>query len=93
MLSTNIPVEALRRQIASGVDIIIHLGRLRDKSRHVLEISEVVTDSIYGIGTRTLYSFEETGSIDGRVEGKLVFKNRLENREKMIRAGLYEEEE
>ncbi|MBR4575442.1 MAG: CpaF family protein [Lachnospiraceae bacterium] len=93
MLSTNIPVEALRRQIASGVDIIIHLGRLRDKSRHVLEISEVVTDSIYGIGTRTLYSFEETGSIDGRVEGELVFKNRLENREKMIRAGLYEEEE
>jgi len=36
------PLEAIRQQIASAIDIIIHLGRLRDKSRRTLEITEVV---------------------------------------------------
>jgi pilus assembly protein CpaF len=41
MSSVPLPSEAIRRQIASGVDIMVHLGRLRDRSRRVLEISEV----------------------------------------------------
>ena len=39
LMGMDLPLEAIRRQIASGVDILIHLGRMRDKSRKVLEIS------------------------------------------------------
>ena len=91
MLSTVIPVEALRRQIASGVDIIIHLGRLRDKSRHVLEIKEIAGMSSSGIDTRTLYVFKETGTNDGRIEGNLVRTNGLCNTEKLVRRGFANE--
>ena len=41
LMGVELPLEAIRRQIASGVDILIHLGRMRDKSRKVLEITEV----------------------------------------------------
>ena len=41
LMSASLPSDAIRRQIASGVDLIVHLGRLRDKSRKVLEITEV----------------------------------------------------
>ena len=91
MLSTRIPMEALRRQIASGVDIIIHLGRLRDKSRHVLEIAETVMSDRDEIETRTLYRFVETGETDGRIQGQLVMENGLSGKDKLIRAGLYRE--
>lgn len=39
LMGVDLPLEAIRRQIASGVDILIHLGRMRDKSRKVLEIN------------------------------------------------------
>ena len=41
LMGMEMPLSAVRRQIASGIDILIHLGRLRDKSRRVLEISEI----------------------------------------------------
>ena len=41
-MGMDLPLAAVRRQIASGLDIIVHLGRLRDKSRRVLEIVEIV---------------------------------------------------
>lgn len=41
LMGIEIPLEAIRQQIASGIDIIVHLGRLRDKTRKVLEIVEV----------------------------------------------------
>ena len=87
MLSTSIPIEALRRQIASGVDIIVHLGRLRDKSRHVLEIREVVGMTGSGIDTRPLFCFVEKGIKDGRIEGGLEKENSLLNTGKLIRRG------
>ena len=40
--AAGLPLEAIRQQIASAVDIIIHLSRLRDKSRTTMEITEVV---------------------------------------------------
>ena len=92
MLSTNIPIEALRRQIASGVDIIIHLSRLRDKSRHVLEIREVTGMSGGEIKTSELFTFVEEGVCDGRIRGSLVRKNSLTNTEKLVRRGLDLEE-
>lgn len=87
MLSTSIPMEALRRQIASGVDIIVHLGRLRDKSRHVLEIREVVGMSGSEIETNPLFVFVEKGARNGTIEGSLERKNALVNTDKLIRRG------
>ena len=88
MLSTRIPMEALRRQIASGVDIIVHLGRLRDGSRHVLEILEVVGMEGSDIKTSTLFGFRQTKDADGRIKGDIVKENDLTATYKMERAGL-----
>ena len=80
LMGVDLPLEAIRRQIASGVDILIHLGRMRDKSRKVLEITEICGFENHEIKTRTLYRWQE---------GKgLVKTAELLNREKLIRAGV-----
>ena len=80
LMGVDLPLEAIRRQIASGVDILIHLGRMRDKSRKVLEITEVCGFENHEIKTRTLYRWQE---------GKgLVQTAQLLNREKLVRAGV-----
>lgn len=80
LMGVDLPLEAIRRQIASGVDILIHLGRMRDKSRKVLEITEVCGFEDHEIKTRTLYRWQE---------GKgLVQTAALLNREKLVRAGV-----
>ena len=80
LMGVDLPLEAIRRHIASGVDILIHLGRMRDKSRKVLEITEICGFEAHEIKTRTLYQWQE---------GKgLVQIASLLNREKLIRAGV-----
>lgn len=80
LMGVELPLEAIRRQIASGVDILIHLGRMRDKSRKVLEITEVCGVKNNEITTRTLFQW---------VEGKgLIRTAELQNRKKLIRAGV-----
>ena len=59
LMGVDLPLEAIRRQIASGVDILIHLGRMRDKSRKVLEITEICGFEDHEIKTRTLYQWQE----------------------------------
>lgn len=54
-MGVDLPLEAIRRQIASGVDILIHLGRMRDKSRKVLEITEICGFENHEIKTRTRF--------------------------------------
>ena len=49
---------AIERQIASGLDIIVHLGRLRDKSRKVLEVTEVLGYWDGQIHLQTIYRYE-----------------------------------
>ena len=84
MLSTAIPMEALRRQITSGVDIIVHLGRLKDKSRRVLEINEVIKSGRGSIDTRTLFRYETENAGEGEIPlGALVKKADLLNRDKL----------
>ena len=58
LMGVDLPLEAIRRQIASGVDILIHLGRMRDKTRKVLEIT-VCDYEKNEIITRTLFRREE----------------------------------
>jgi pilus assembly protein CpaF len=75
LMAFPLPLPAIRRQIASGVDILIHLGRLRDHSRRVLEIAEV--DGMDGDEVRihSLFSwndekevFEKTGELTQRLK-------------------------
>lgn len=89
LMGIEIPLTAIKQQIASGIDIIIHLGRLRDKSRKVLEIVEVIGYVEGEIGLKPLYRFEETGEdAEGRILGALQKKGELTYVEKLQSAGL-----
>ena len=80
---------AIRNQIASGVDVIVHLGRIRDKSRRVLEITEVVGCENGEIRLNPLYQFEELGeNSEGKVVGRLRRKGELLHEGKLKAAGL-----
>jgi pilus assembly protein CpaF len=70
--STSLPLETIRKQIASAIDIIIHLSRLRDKSRRTMEISEIVGYENGEIVLNPLFLFAEMGEeSDGRIIGSL----------------------
>lgn len=85
----DIPLQAVRSQIASAIEIVVQLSRLRDKSRKVLEIDEVCGIEDGEIVLRPLYKFQETkGSSKEHVKGHLVATDhRLANRDKLIMAG------
>ena len=90
LMGMDIPLTAIRQQIASGIDIIIHLGRLRDGSRKVLEIVEVLGYEADKIALKPLYQFAETGTDEeGRVCGNLQKKGELSYVEKLQYAGLW----
>ena len=59
LMGMDLPLPAIERQIASGLDIIVHLGRLRDKSRKVLEVTEVLGYWDGQIHLQTIYRYEE----------------------------------
>lgn len=89
LMGMDIPLQAIRQQIASGIDILVHLGRLRDKSRKVLQISEIVGVQKQEIMLNPLYEFQETGQDEKkRVLGKLQRKGGLMHEEKLRAAGL-----
>ena len=86
----SIPIEAIRQQIASALDIIIQLSRLRDKSRRTLEITEVVGYENGKIQLNPLYQFVEHGETpEGRIIGGLErTENPLVHTYKFHMAGL-----
>jgi len=88
-----LPLEAIRQQIASAVDIIIHLSRLRDKSRKTMEIVEILgyNPAERRFETNTLYEFVESSeSTKEKVVGKLVrTPNPMKNKHKLENAGIY----
>jgi len=87
-----LPIEAIRQQIASAVDIIIHLSRLRDKSRKTMEIVEVLgydnKDRV--IKLNTLYEFRESKeSTRNKVKGELIrTENAMQNTHKLETSGI-----
>ena len=90
LMGLEIPLTAVRRQIASGIDIMVHLGRLRNKSRKVLQILEILGyDSKSGeVQTQVLYDFEEEGEdACGNIMGTLKKRRELMRRQKLQRAG------
>lgn len=89
LMGMEIPLTAIKQQIASGIDIIVHLGRLRDKSRKVLEIVEVQGFAEGEIIMKPLYQFVETGEdAQGRVLGSMQKRGELTYVEKLQFAGL-----
>lgn len=92
LMGMQLPLDAIRKQIGSAIDIIVQLGRLRDKTRKVLEITEVYTDENGLVRLSQLYKFCETEeSKDGKVRGFLKKQNcELYNQSKMYNAGIKE---
>ena len=88
--AAGLPLEAIRQQIASAVDIIIHLSRLRDKSRKTMEITEVVGYQNGQIVLNPLYVFEEDeNSTLTKVSGRLTrTKNPMKNDHKLRLSGI-----
>lgn len=87
LMGLDIPLLAIQRKIASGVDIIVHLSRFRDKSRRVSEIVEVLDCENGETRVHKLYEFVENKSDSGKVCGKLVKRDALRQREKLLAAG------
>ena len=87
LMGMDIPLPAIQRQIASAIDVIVHLGRLRDKSRKVLEIVEVLGYEYNEIQLQTLYEFEERQVVDGRIQGEWVKVHEIQKKEKLLAAG------
>jgi pilus assembly protein CpaF len=87
LMGYDMPVAAIRGQLSAAIDIVIHLGRLRDNSRRVLEVCEVTGVENGQICLNTIYEFIEAGSKDGKVIGALKKTGDLNNVDKIIRSG------
>lgn len=91
LMGMELPLSAIRRQIASGINLIVYLGRLRDKSRRLLEITEVTGMEGDQVVLNPLFLFRETGEISGRICGIQERTGEMKNIEKFQRAGILEE--
>lgn len=89
LMGVDMPVSAIRAQIASAIDILVFLGRLRDCSRKVLEIVEVTGYENGEIQVNPLYWFVETGQEKGRIQGEWQgSRKKLKMRKKLSAAGI-----
>lgn len=90
LMAADLPLVAVRNQIASALELMVHLGRMRDKSRKVLEIAEVIGCENGEVRLEPLFTFREKQARDRQwVEGSLEKVGELRNREK-LRAGGFE---
>ncbi len=87
LMGMEVPLSAIQRQIASGIDLIVHVGRLRDKSRKVLEITEVIGYQQERILLQPLFCYEEKGEREGRIEGEWKKVHDLVFQDKLLAAG------
>ena len=71
MTGYELPLRAIREQIASAVDLIVHTARLKDGSRKIVNITEVYGIEDDEILTQDIFAFEQTGVRDGKIEGEL----------------------
>ena len=90
LMGMDLPLTAVRRQIASGVDLIVHLGRLRDGSRKVVELVELDGMEQGEIRLRPLFTFEEEPGQEkaARIKGSLYKKGELLHTGKLRAAGI-----
>ena len=88
LMGMDLPVSAIRGQLASGIDLIVHLGRLRDRSRKLLEVAEVLGIEEGQIRLSTLYRFKETGEQNGKIIGVWEKEEEILHRFKFNMAGI-----
>ena len=88
LMGMELPLQAIRRQIASGIDLIVYLGRLRDKTRRLLEITEVTGMEGDQVGLNPLFLFREAGEVSGRICGIQERTGEMKHIEKFQRAGM-----
>ena len=83
------PIEAIRQQIASALDLIVHLGRMSDKSRKVLNIVEMLGYENGEYRINPLYEYQIEGkNTSGKLKGQLIRKNSIQNVHKFEMAGI-----
>jgi len=87
----DLPVPVVRQQIASAVDVVVQLSRLRDNTRKVTEICEITGIKRGEVQLGTLFRFEEESEVDGRVHGRLQRVEALKDTRKLRHAGLMRE--
>ena len=92
LMGMELPLTAIRSQIASGIDVLVHLGRMRDGSRKILTVTELAEYKDGEIRLNDIYRFEESGKGRHCVEGSLRHVGTLEHTEKLKRAGVTAEE-
>lgn len=90
LMECEMPLPAIRRQIGSAIDFIIHLGRVRDKSRKVLEVCEVLGVEGEEVILNPIFLFRENNKGSTEVEGEWEFLNPVRRRTKLQLSG-YEE--
>ena len=88
LMGMDLPVPAIRGQLAAGIDLIVHLGRLRDRSRKLLEVAEVLGIEDGQIRLSTLYRFAETGEENGKIVGVWEKEGEILHRFKFDMAGI-----
>ena len=90
---SELPLAAVRSQIASAIDIVVHLSRMRDHSRKVTEISEITGVENGEIVMNPLYVFEESeeSTVEKLCGGLRRTENRLVSDTKLTRSGIYME--
>ena len=79
-MGMDLPLQAVQRQIISGIDILVHLGRLRDKSRRVLDVAEITGIENGEISLQPLFTYQE--------DKGLVRAGSLRDQKKLERAGI-----
>ncbi len=88
LMGMEIPLHAIRGQIAYGLDLMIHLGRMRDHSRKLLEVVEITGMEDGEIRMNPLFRFEEQAEKEGRIFGRWKKTGTLKNRERLTAGGL-----
>ena len=89
LMGMDIPLPAIRQQISSAIDIIVHLGRLRDRTRKILEICEIGNVVEGEIEIFPIFTFREKGEKNGRIQGELERTDHiLRSMDKCRRAGV-----
>ena len=88
LMGAEIPLVAIRQQIAAGIDIFVHLGRIRDRSRRLLQISEVEGMVDGQVKLHSLYEFDGDMSTKGRIKGRWKKTGELIHTGKLTMSGV-----
>ena len=88
LMGVDLPLLAIRNQIISGIDILVHLGRMRDRTRKVLQISEIDGMEQGEIRLNPLFVFRESGQKGEKVRGCWKKEGQLHNRKKLEEKGI-----